>query len=283
MKIYRKFNFDSLAIVLLLSFAGPLAWAQEFNIENISVLSTQLNFSESKDGIVTVGNRAVNQTLQQVKADIIDKKISIALKIDEQEANKFFFTIVDNNNFVFYRFKRSEIVSKADETLLTVGYEAPQLKKIATGRVVFRVCLNSDSNFIQLSSCSPKFLLKNSKIVSVYENAKENKFYINEAEVGTNGSLFVDDEKSFVNLMIDLKTGGRVYIEFSKPELIKEVKGENIYLRINEKKLSFANNKNVKSVNLGSTKNITNKKINIKLFESSGFEFQQKVAFTDID
>lgn len=281
MKIYK--NFNSLKIFLFLSFAGPLTWAQEFNLEKISVLSTQMNFSETKDGNVKVGNKVVSLSLQQVKADIIDKKISIVIKTNEREFNRIFFTIVDNNNFVFYRFKRGEIVTKPEEILLTAGYEIPQLKKITSGRVAFRVCLNSDSDFIQWSSCSPKLFLKNSKIDIFNETIKENKFFINEAEVGTNGSLFVDDEKSFVNLMIDLKTGGRVFIEFSKPELNKEVKDENIYLRINEKKLSFANNKNVKSVNLGSTKNITNKKINIKLFESSGFEFQQKVAFTDID
>lgn len=281
MKIYR--NFNSLTIVLLICLSGPLAWAQKFNLENISILSTQLNFSESKDGIIKVGNRAINQSLQHVKADIIDKKISFFLKTNEQDVNKFFFTIVDNNNFVFYRFKRNEIVSKPDEILLTVGYEAPQLKKIASGRVAFRVCLNSDSNFIQLSSCSSKFFLKNLKIEFVNEGAKENKFFINEAEVGTNGSLFVDDEKGFVNLMVDLKTGERVFIEFSKPEIIKEIKGDNIFLRINEKKLSFEINKNVKAVNLGSTKNMTNKKINIKLFETNGFEFQQKIGFIDTD
>lgn len=234
----------------------------------------QINFSETPSLSLIMGGLEIpSETLKissKIEKDILSLEFQTRFSIKETSS----LAIVDMQNFPIYKFKNSEAREGKENRSVKLKMDAPVVKRLIMNSTPIRFCHIEDLDYIVLHFCTKKMVLMDRKIEIIPNLNKENKYFINEKEVGTNGSLFLEDEKGYANFAVDFSSGERMTMEISKPRISTESDKSGIRIKIMEKSLSFEKSKIAKLLKLKNE----SRKINVKVYDSFGFEFTQKMT-----
>lgn len=267
-------NFTKAIFYSMLWSSLSMASSTNNDSFKVHVHPIQINFNEAKDYSLLMGGVIVPAKAIQVSA-VIDKDIlSFDFKTYFSMRDSSNLAIVDMQNFPVYKFKNSEAREGKENRSAKLKIDAPIIKKLIVNSTPIRLCHIEDLDYIILHFCTKKMIMKENKIEEISNLGKENKYFINEKEVGTNGSLFLEDEKGYANFVVDFASGERMTMEISKPRISTEIDKSGIRIKILEKSLSFEKLKMAKVLKLKNE----NRKMNVKLYDSFGFEFTQKLT-----
>lgn len=238
----------------------------------------QINFSEAQGNSIIIGGVTIPSEAMQVISRIDKDILNIDFKTYFPIKDSSSLAIVDMQGFPIYKFKNADDARERKENRsVKIKTDAPVIKRLIVNLTPIRFCHIEDLDYIILHFCTKKMVIQERKIEEISNLMKENKYFINDKEVGTNGSLFLEDEKGYANFSVDFASGERLTMEISKPKLSTEIDKAGIRIKIAEKSLSFEKLKMAKLLKLKNE----NRKMNVKLYDSFGFEFTQKLTITN--
>lgn len=270
----------NIIIFLLSSLALSQLWASAGNNSeggfSVQMYSIQINFNESSTGALVFGGKAINKNSIRISSRAYEKGLQLEFKSDLPLLPTANFVMMDMQNFPIYKIKKSSMVLKDGTYIFKINNDDTEVINLMAKQSTVRFCYTNDVDFIIFNICSKKILLTSDGITEITEKEKENKYFINEKEVGSNGSLFLDNEKSYVRFLANFSTGEKLFAELSKPRIESEVQKQEVKLKIVDKNLGFQ--KNVQA-NVSKVKK-ENKKLNIKLYDNLGIEFLQKITMS---
>lgn len=275
---YKKefLNYTKIIFFAVLWSSTLMANATKDQVQ-LHIHPIQINFSETQSQSLIMGGLEIPaETLKlssKIDKDILSLEFQTHFSVKESSS----LAIVDMQNFPIYKFKNSEDREGKENRSVKLKMDAPVVKKLIINSTPIRICHIEDLDYIVLHFCTKKMVLMDRKIEVIPNITKENKYFINEKEVGTNGSLFLEDEKSYANFAVDFASGERMTMEISKPRISTESDKLGIRIKIMEKSLSFEKPKMAKILRLKKE----SRKMNVKVYDTFGFEFIQKMTITD--